>query len=145
MFSITKQLKNFSAAHRLVKDYQGKCQHLHGHNYAIEVTLSSQQLNQYDFVIDFDLIKTHFDQWIQTHWDHVTLVSDIDKSLIQFLETEQQNFFLIPGGKNTTVECLAKFLYHQFQCILQSLNDTRIQLTSVRLFESETASALYSE
>ena len=144
MFTITKQLKNFSAAHRLTKNYQGRCKHLHGHNYALDASFSAKSLNKYDFVIDFDDIKEHFDQWVQTHWDHVTIVSESDKPLIEFLEKEQQNYFLIPGDKNTTAECLSEFLYHQFNDILNSLNDSRINLVSVRVYESETAWATYN-
>ena len=69
----------------------------------------------------------------------------MDKPLIEFLTKEQQTHFIIPGEKNTSAECLAEFLFHQFKTILKSLNDTRITLESVRVFESDTASAVYKE
>lgn len=141
MFTITKQLKNFSAAHRLINGYQGRCKNLHGHNYALDITFSAKTLNEYGFVIDFDDIKKHFDAWVQNHWDHATIVSEIDKPLIEFLEKEKQDYFLIPGSKNTSAENLAEFLFHQFNKILETLNEPRIQLKNVRVFESETASA----
>ena len=145
MFSITKQLSTFSAAHRLIKGYQGKCRSLHGHNYALEVTFSSTKLDQYDFVMDFDEIKLHFDQWVQDHWDHATIVSEMDTVLIDFLKKEKQDYFIIPGEKNTSAECLSEFLFQQFNDILKSLKETRVILQSVRVFESDTASATYSE
>jgi len=144
MFSIIKQLRDFSAAHRLTKNYQGKCKDLHGHNYAIDITLSADELNQYGFVMDFDDIKEHLDQWVQQHWDHVTIVSEDDKPLIDFLEKEKQDYFIIPGNKNTTAECLAEFLFHTFSDILKTLNEKRVRLVSVRVYESDTASAVYS-
>ncbi|MCB1827122.1 MAG: 6-carboxytetrahydropterin synthase [Coxiellaceae bacterium] len=143
MFTITKQLKNFSAAHRLINGYQGRCKNLHGHNYALDITFSAKTLNEYGFVIDFDDIKKHFDAWVQNHWDHATIVSEIDKPLIEFLEKEKQDYFLIPGSKNTSAENLAEFLFHQFNKILETLNEPRIQLKNVRVFESETASACF--
>lgn len=143
MFSIIKQLKTFSAAHRLIKGYQGKCKNLHGHNYALEIALTANELNEYDFVMDFDDIKQHFDQWVQDHWDHTTIVSEMDTSLIAFLKKENQDYFVIPGEKNTSAECLSEFLFYKFDDILKSLNETRISLVSVRVFESETASAVF--
>ena len=143
MYSITKKLRNFSAAHRLVKGYEGKCKNLHGHNYALEIKVSSEELDQYGFVMDFDDIKVHFDQWVQNHWDHVTIVSEIDKPLINFLEKEKQEYFLLPGDKNTTAECLSEFLFQTFSEILRKLNTPHIILHSVRVFESETASATF--
>ena len=54
MFYLSKQLKSFAAAHRLIKDYPGKCRDLHGHNYRVDVLLAADQLDHYDFVLDFD-------------------------------------------------------------------------------------------
>jgi len=145
MFYINKRLRQFSAAHRLIKGYEGKCRDLHGHNYFIEVTITAEQLNEYDFVIDFDDIKQHLDEWVQEHWDHATLVSEMDAALIAFLKKEKQTYFVIPGDKNTTAECLAEFLFHRFTEILSALSDInqRITLSDVRVFESENASAGY--
>ena len=145
MYSITKQLKSFSAAHRLIKGYEGKCKSLHGHNYALEITMTSKALDQYGFVMDFDDIKVHFDQWVQNNWDHVTIVSEIDKPLVEFLEKEKQDYFLIPNDNNTTAECLSEFLFHTFSDILKGLNTPNLNLQSVRIFESETASATFRD
>lgn len=141
---ITKQLKSFAAAHRLINGYQGKCKNLHGHNYTLEITFSAAELNDYGFVMDFDDIKEHFNQWVQEHWDHATIVSETDKPLIAFLEQEKQDYFLTPSSQNTSAERLAEFLFHQFSEILNSLDEPRVTLESVRVFESETASAVYS-
>lgn len=143
MHSITKKLSTFSAAHRLIKGYQGKCKSLHGHNYALEITVSATELDQYDFVMDFDDIKKHFDKWVQDNWDHATIVSEMDTKLIEFLKTENQDYFIIPGDKNTSAECLSEFLFNQFNHILKSLKEARVTVTQVRVFESETASAMF--
>ena len=142
MYSVSRQLKSFSAAHRLNKGYQGKCQHLHGHNYVASVTLQVDALDAFDFVMDFDDIKQLFDTWIQQHWDHVTLVSEQDVTLLKFLKEEQQQFFLIPGGVNTTAEVLAHYLFTQFSHMIA---DTKIQLVQVDVWESPHAKASYSE
>ena len=69
MYLIERELKEFAAAHRLGKGYQGKCQHLHGHNYRVVVLLAGEQLDGYDFLIDFNDIKSLFDVWLQQNWD----------------------------------------------------------------------------
>ena len=124
MYIISRDLKGFSAAHRLNKGYEGKCKHLHGHSYQVTVTMSSRALDHYDMVIDFDDIKRMFDTWVQDHWDHVTLVSEPDTSLIAFLKAEAQDHFILPGGRNTTSEALAEFLFEKFRTILDSSSDT---------------------
>jgi len=147
MLYIKKKLKNFSAAHRLIKGYEGKCKHLHGHNYAVELVITSDSLDQFDFVMDFDDIKKHFDEWIQKHWDHATLVSEMDKPLLAFLEKENQHHFVLPGEKNTSSERLAEYLFFEFTTILNKLKDQQqkhLTLLEVCVYESETAMASYS-
>ncbi|MEX3010062.1 6-carboxytetrahydropterin synthase QueD [Hoeflea sp. TYP-13] len=53
MFTISKEF-HFSASHQLKslpKDHP--CNRLHGHNYAVVVELSGEELNQYGFVRDY--------------------------------------------------------------------------------------------
>lgn len=142
MYLVSRELKQFSAAHRLNKGYRGKCQHLHGHNYTIRVTLSAPQLDEFDFVMDFDAIKKLFDSWVQEQWDHVTLVSEQDVALLEFLRAENQRFFIIPGGANTTAEVLAHYLFMQFTKILEddvSLGFGSLSITLVQLDVLESA------
>jgi len=52
MFKITKEF-TFSASHQLfglTKDHP--CARLHGHNYVVEIELSSKELNSHGFVRD---------------------------------------------------------------------------------------------
>jgi len=143
MFYINKKLKKFSAAHRLIKGYEGKCKNLHGHNYAVDVFIAADDLDHFGFVMDFDDIKLHFDQWIQQHWDHATLVSEIDVPLLDFLKKEKQHHYVLPGEKNTSSERLAEYLFHRFTDILNNLQkeNPRLSLTEVRVYESDTAMA----
>ena len=148
MYSITKKLKHFSAAHRLVKGYQGKCQHLHGHNYSVELTIAANELNDFGFVIDFNDIKKHFETWINHHWDHATLVSEIDQALYKFVSTQHQKYYLLPGENNTTAEYLAEYLFHKFSIILKKIEgakDRGLTITSIKVFETETSAASYHE
>ncbi len=144
MYIVSRDLRTFSAAHRLNKGYQGKCQYLHGHSYNACVTLAAKGLNEYDFVMDFGDIKLLFDEWVQKHWDHVTLVSEQDVTLIEFLKSEAQDYFVIPGGCNTSTEVLAEFLFKQFNAILaQQVYAHHVKLIAVRVCESDFSHAEY--
>jgi 6-pyruvoyltetrahydropterin/6-carboxytetrahydropterin synthase len=141
MHTVSRDLKSFSAAHRLTKGYQGKCRHLHGHTYRVRVVLSAGCLDRYDFVMDFGDIKRLFDTWVQQHWDHATLVSEQDSSLLDFLVKERQSYFVIPGQRNTTSEVLAEFLFNRFNTILDA---SEYAQTSIRLLEVSVSESDYS-
>jgi len=51
-----KVISNFSAAHSL-REYKGKCESLHGHNWKVEVIISSRELDRAGMVIDFGELK----------------------------------------------------------------------------------------
>ena len=142
MYSVTKRLSAFSAAHRLIQGYQGKCQHLHGHNYQVDVTISSPRLDRFGFVIDFDRIKSICNHWIQNNWDHRTLVSEADHALIAFLESEQQAHFILPQP-NTSAEALAAHLFEVFSGPIRAVQDNVLTLDAVIVHESLTSQARY--
>ena len=48
--------QNFAAAHRL-REYEGKCAALHGHNFKVEVTVAAVKLNELGMALDFGQIK----------------------------------------------------------------------------------------
>jgi 6-pyruvoyltetrahydropterin/6-carboxytetrahydropterin synthase len=47
----------FSSAHAL-RGYQGKCEHLHGHNWKIEVYVRGRRLNDIGLLVDFKELKS---------------------------------------------------------------------------------------
>lgn len=56
MFYVTKRLE-VAGAHKLDLNYESKCTNLHGHNWIIEVSCKSEQLNENGMVVDFKHIK----------------------------------------------------------------------------------------
>jgi 6-pyruvoyltetrahydropterin/6-carboxytetrahydropterin synthase len=48
--------KIFSAAHAL-REYRGKCERLHGHNWKVRLTVSGSRLNKIGMVADFSEMK----------------------------------------------------------------------------------------
>lgn len=90
MYTIAKQF-HFSASHQLTSlPPSHKCSRLHGHNYVVELILSSPTLNQHGFVEDYaDLAP--FAAFVAAKCDHRHL-----------------NEFLQPA----TAEKLAWYLWH---------------------------------
>jgi 6-pyruvoyltetrahydropterin/6-carboxytetrahydropterin synthase len=143
MFEVKKKLKSFSAAHRLIKAYQGKCRTLHGHNYDVEVCLQACQLNNNDLVLDFSTFTTPFNHFIQTHLDHAIITNPQDQALCDFINQAQQKAYMLPDNKNSSVEVLAKHLFEIFSDILTQMLATGVSLKSVCVYESATSSATY--
>jgi 6-pyruvoyltetrahydropterin/6-carboxytetrahydropterin synthase len=53
-----KIITRFSAAHQL-KEFKGPCENLHGHNWKIEVCVTSETLDTTGLAIDFGILKKH--------------------------------------------------------------------------------------
>lgn len=74
MITVTRKLE-FDAAHRVL-GHEGKCRHLHGHRYVVEVTVSTRRgiMDELGMVVDFSVIKTKVGGWIDKNWDHNILL-----------------------------------------------------------------------
>ncbi len=122
MYEISVE-KHFDAAHYL-RDYQGKCEALHGHRYTIVVKVSSEKLNDIGLAYDFTDLKAHL-QGIIDKYDHVCL-NDVE-----------------PFTKiNPSAENLAATIYKELK---GKLGKEPIELTSVSAFETPHQGATYSE
>ena len=55
MFEVTVEA-GFSSGHYL-RNYRGKCENPHGHNYRVSVTLVGAQLDEAGLLLDFKLLK----------------------------------------------------------------------------------------
>ena len=146
MHQIKTQLRDFSAAHRLIKDYQGKCRHLHGHDYRVFLTFSSPELDHHDFVTDFSDIKALCCQWVTDNWDHGTLISSNDVPLLEFVRSNNQKHFIFEDGSNTTVEVLSHHLYKILNPMIEenlTKKNAGIKLVEVEIWETQNACARY--
>ena len=146
MYQIKTKLMEISAAHRLIKSYQGKCRTLHGHNYVIFLTFRCEGLDENDFVIDFSVVKKHCNRWLETHWDHAILISSADQALLDFAVEQQQKHYILPSGQNTTVEALCRHLYEQLTTeVINTLATPQghVTLVDVEIWETSSAQAHY--
>lgn len=136
--SITRRLE-FDSGHR-IPNHEGQCRHLHGHRYAIEVTLTGEVADHPGkaddgMVLDFGDIKRLTNQYVVELWDHAFLVAREDEKLVAFLAS-------LPNHKTVimehvpTVENLANTAFAILQPVFNEAFGGRLQLTAVRLYET---------
>jgi len=114
---------HFSSAHSL-RGYQGKCEELHGHNWEVAVQVAAEKLDNLGMVMDFKVLKRGL------------------KKIIQKLDHKYLNDLSPFDVLNPSSENIAHFI---FQELKKTINDKRLRLTSVSVWESEGSVAIYSE
>ena len=122
MFELSVEV-SFSAAHQL-RGYKGKCENMHGHNWKVQVSVMSEDLNDIDLVIDFHELKKMAREVIAP-LDHAYL-----NDIFPFTE------------KNPSSENMAKWI---FDCMKKKIADNAVRVSAVTVWESDTSSATYSE
>ena len=106
MYSVTKRIE-FCYGHRLL-DYDGICQHPHGHNAIAEIEVRTRELDSRNMVCDFGDIKRIVKGWIDRELDHKMLLRH-DDPLVKPLQQLGEPVFLLDS--NPTVERLARLIF----------------------------------
>ncbi len=112
---------HFSAAHYIADESAGKCQHMHGHTYFVNITIAGERLDTTGFLADFKTIK----DLIHKRFDHTTLNDD------PAFAVNQQVYF-------PTTEVVAKIVYEIIQGHLDNLENNPVCL---QVFLRETPSS----
>jgi 6-pyruvoyltetrahydropterin/6-carboxytetrahydropterin synthase len=113
----------FAAGHAL-RGYKGKCEHVHGHNYKVRVTLEGPELDSVGLLYDF----VHLKQLI--------------RAVIESLDHKFLNDFAPFDTLNPSAENIAKYLYEEAsKQMRQTPNHARI--ASVTVWETDTTTATY--
>jgi 6-pyruvoyltetrahydropterin/6-carboxytetrahydropterin synthase len=97
---------DISCGHR-VYQHEGKCQHLHGHNYRIYFTVKAPHIDKIGRVIDFGIIRELLCVWLESNWDHKFLVYEKDPWYMLMYAFDQT---VVPVPFNPTAENMAKHL-----------------------------------
>tara|TARA_B100000767_G_C19286356_1_gene337557 strand:- start:78 stop:515 length:438 start_codon:yes stop_codon:yes gene_type:complete len=112
---ITTKLE-FDAGHR-IPHHKSSCKNLHGHRYAIEVTIKgeiiSDKLNSdFGMVMDFKDAKELIKKIIVEEWDHSFIVFKDDNVVLKFLESLDGHktvvFPLVPTAENMALVAMEK-------------------------------------
>ena len=122
MYKITAKT-SFAAAHRL-REYEGACENLHGHNWLVKATIGAEELDNLGMVYDFKLLKKDLNE-IMDLFDHqfINQVPPFDKEL------------------NPTSENIARYIFE----LLSKKLPARLRVVSVEVGESEKYAAIYEE
>ena len=136
--SVTRRLE-FDAGHRL-PNHKSQCRNLHGHRYAIEITLTANLIHDEGatddgMVMDFGDIKSIANEKLVKVWDHAFLVWRGDTVMVDFLAA-------ISGHKTVildevpTAENLVKAAFDILEHAYRDRFGHELTLTQVRLYET---------
>jgi len=114
-------IAGFSAAH-LLREYKGKCEHLHGHNYKVYVTVQAESVGHGGMVMDFGDLKR------------------ITAAVLEPLDHAFLNEIAPFDTMEPSAENIASYLFQQ---IASKLPDQGGKLSSVAVCESDTAKATF--
>jgi 6-pyruvoyltetrahydropterin/6-carboxytetrahydropterin synthase len=123
MFEVTVE-DSFAAGHYL-RNYKGKCENPHGHNYKIRVTLAGQELDKAGLLLDFKDLRE-----VMKH-----VIDRLDHQMINDVEP----FTVI----NPSAENLSKYFYDETNARLQRVTGGRVRVKDVTVFETDTTTARY--
>ena len=115
--------ETFSAGHAL-RNYRGKCENVHGHNYRVRITLEGPQLDSIGLLVDFTQLK------------HVLreVIGGLDHQFMNDLEAFRT--------VNPSAENLAKYFYDEVSRQVTEL-PPGAHVSDVVVWETDTASAQY--
>jgi 6-pyruvoyltetrahydropterin/6-carboxytetrahydropterin synthase len=141
MLTITKRLE-FDAGHR-IPQHKSQCRNLHGHRYALEITLEGEpvddpQSSDHGMLMDFSDVKSLAKDNLVDLWDHAFLVHDGD-TLIRDLLAQ------IPGHKTVvlnrvpTAENLVAIAFEILDPLYMERFGNHLKLRKLRLYETPTS------
>jgi 6-pyruvoyltetrahydropterin/6-carboxytetrahydropterin synthase len=121
MFEVSVE-ETFAAGHAL-RNYRGKCENVHGHNYRVQVTIAGPQLDAIGLLVDFVAVKK-------------LIQSVVDRLDHQFLNDLAPFDALNPSAEN-----IAKYFFEEISGGLGGTSG--VEVSQVRLWETDTSSATY--
>ena len=127
MFEVTVE-QTFAAGHSL-REYKGKCENVHGHNYRVQVTVEGEKLNRIGLLVDFVDLKRAVRQVIEK-LDH------------QFINDVEPFTTVNPSAEN-----LAKYFYDEVSRALNieasHFNDAPVRIAQIKIWETDTSIAVF--
>jgi 6-pyruvoyltetrahydropterin/6-carboxytetrahydropterin synthase len=121
MFEVSVE-ETFAAGHSL-RNYRGKCEKVHGHNYKVRVTLEGETLNEAGLLVDFVEVKQRL------------------RTVIERLDHEFLNDIPPFDKLNPSAENMAKYFYDEVSRGLTVENGARV--SGVKIWETDTSIATY--
>jgi 6-pyruvoyltetrahydropterin/6-carboxytetrahydropterin synthase len=116
----------FASGHYL-RNYHGRCENPHGHNYKVQVTLMGRELDAAGLLLDFKMLKELMRP----------VIDRIDHQMLNDLEPFTE---LNPSAEN-----LARYFFDQTNRQLAEMTSGRVRVKDCTIWETDTTSATYYE
>jgi 6-pyruvoyltetrahydropterin/6-carboxytetrahydropterin synthase len=121
MFEVSVE-QTFAAGHAL-RNYKGKCENVHGHNYRVRITVQGDQLDATGLLVDFLDVKS--------------LIGGV----VDYLDHQFINDLPPFDELNPSAENIAKYFYDRVSGGLK--NEVPVRVSEVKIWETDTSSAVY--
>jgi len=121
MFEVSVE-RTFAAGHAL-RNYKGKCENVHGHNYRVQITVEGPELDSNGLLIDFVELKR------------------LTMEVIDYLDHRFINDLPPFDVINPSAENLAKYFYDRVSGGMKA--GALAQIAEVRIWETDTSVAAY--
>jgi 6-pyruvoyltetrahydropterin/6-carboxytetrahydropterin synthase len=125
MYQVTVE-DTFAAGHYL-RNYRGKCENPHGHNYKVRITLQGKELDKAGLLLDFKELK------------------QVMKPVIERLDHRMINEIAPFTELNPSAENLARYFFDETSRALATSTDGRVSVKDVTIYETDMTTASYSE
>ena len=122
MFEVSVE-QVFAAGHAL-RNYKGKCENIHGHNWRVQVVIEGEQLDGTGLLVDFIDVK------------------DLMGSVIARLDHQFLNEVAPFDVKNPSAENIAEYFYEQMSAGLAK-TPVPVRIREVKIWETDIQSASY--
>src|SRR5712675_2217743 len=118
MYEVTVE-DTFAAGHYL-RNYKGKCENPHGHNYRVCVTLAGTELDKAGLLLDFKDLRA------------------VLKPVVDYLDHQMINDLVPFTTLNPSAENLAKYFYDETGSALAKFTKGRVSVKEVTIWETDT-------
>jgi 6-pyruvoyltetrahydropterin/6-carboxytetrahydropterin synthase len=122
MFEVTVE-QTFAAGHAL-RNYKGKCENVHGHNFKVQVRIEGQRLDDTGMLVDFIDVKS------------------VMRKVIERLDHQFLNEVPPFDVKNPSAENIAEYFHIEMTGALAA-TPVPIRISEVRVWETDIQSASY--
>ena len=112
---------SFAAAHRL-ESYHGRCENLHGHNFAVEAFFEGEQVNGEGMLVDFAILKAALKE----------VLAALDHTFINEIPFFQE--------RASSSEYIALYIHERLNGLMK---EKGVRVGEVRVWESDRVYAAY--
>jgi 6-pyruvoyltetrahydropterin/6-carboxytetrahydropterin synthase len=120
MFEVSVE-QTFAAGHAL-RNYHGKCENVHGHNYRVQITMAGPNLDHTGLLVDFVEVK------------------NLMNGVVDYLDHQFINDLPPFDTINPSAENIAKYFYDR---VAAGLSPGDVRISEVRIWETDNCAAVY--